>query len=130
MQPRHVWQSRSIRLLLIMAAMVVALAALTTVAWAVPEIRRIDTRNVTKFEEPAEVGGLRESKAPEGKKAQRKKALAEGEADLPGEAGAEEFKPVWMFQGWQTFFAALAVGYYAFMLTFLPKIMAKEEGHH
>jgi len=108
----------------------IMLTALTTVAWAVPEIRRIDTQNVTKFEEPAEVGGQRESKAPEGKKAQKKKAVAEGEADLPGAAGATEFKPWWMFPGWQTLFAALAVGYYALMVTFLPKIMAKEEGHH
>ena len=108
----------------------IVFSALTTVAWAVPEIRSIDTQNVTKFEEPAALGAERESKAPEGEKAQKKKAISEGEADLPGAAGAEEFKPWWMFPGWQTFFAALAVGYYALMLTFLPKVMAKEEGHH
>ncbi|MDP1808082.1 MAG: hypothetical protein Q8L35_00910 [Actinomycetota bacterium] len=104
------------RFIWVMLVSMIICSALTTVAWAVPEIRKIDTRNVTKFEEPAEVGGQAGAKV--------------GEADLPGKAGAEELKPAWMFPGWQTLFAALAVGYYALMLKFLPKIMAKEEGRH
>lgn len=119
---------------IIVAVMLAFFVVTTTAAWAVPEPRKIDTKNVTKFEEPAEAGaeGGHEGKIEEGKpdSLSEKKAIEEGEFEEEGHEGEEEHVPVWMFPGWQTVFALLGVGYYAFMLTYLPKIMAKEEGHH
>lgn len=120
----------------------ILLAVVSTAAWAVPEPRKIDTGNVTKFEEPAEAGaeGGHEKPAEEGHEGKVEeskpdslsegKGIREGEAEEQGHEGEEEHVPVWMIPGWQTIFALLAVGYYAFMVTYLPKIMAKEEGHH
>lgn len=46
------------------------------------------------------------------------------------EEESKEEEASWKIPGWQSIFTALAVLFYGLMVTFLPKIMAKEEGHH
>ena len=127
-RPKTSRQSSVLPALGILLAMLLLWVIWVSPAWAVPEPRKIDTGNVTKFSEVEAPAGETGAKGKE--KLGKEKALREGEAEETGKAGAEEHVPVWMFPGWQTVFALLAVGYYAFMLTYLPKIMAKEEGHH
>jgi hypothetical protein len=115
----------------LLVALVVS-AAIATTAWAVPEVRRVDTQNVTEFKEPAalnksEQGGESEKMESHSEK---EKSVAEGEAAETGEKGEEEHEPWWMFPGWQTVFALLAVGYCVLTVKFLPMIMAKEEGQN
>lgn len=96
-------------------------------AWAVPEVRKIDTSNVTKFEEARELKTSEESAE---SREEEKKAIEEGEAAETGEALESEHEPWWMFPGWQTVFAVLGVGFSVLTAKFLPKIMAKEEGQN
>jgi len=84
-------------------------------AWAIPEPRRIDTSNILK---PTDIEAI-------GSEKDKGEQEEHGEEEEHG--GEEEHHPAWMFPGWQTVFAILAVGYFVLAVTYLPKIMAKEE---
>jgi hypothetical protein len=77
--------------------------------------RRIDTANVVNSTDIKDI----EKKEPG--------AAEKGHATEKKGEKAEEHHPAWMVPGWQAGFALLAVGYFAFAVTVLPRFVAKEE---
>jgi hypothetical protein len=76
--------------------------------------RRIDTANVVNSTDIKDIEKKETGAAEKGHKPEKK-----------GEK--EEAHPAWMVPGWQAGFALLAVGYFAFAVTVLPRFVAKEE---
>ena len=179
--------NRAMVSLVVLLAVVIMFAVITATAWAVPELRRIETGNINKPTDIHAIGGSDshdkkelgseeehgteeesdehkedsdehekedehedenegaesdheedshdaeedDSAADHGEEDDHGGAVTEehGEEDGGGEHGGEVHHPAWMIPGWQSIFAAIAVVYFGLALKFLPKIMAKEEGH-
>ncbi len=144
------------KIVTILLGALISWVLLIAVAQASTDVRRIDTENVVKSTDIHEQGTKSEDDAtdsheteadsehsqPEesdshGKEneAQDKEAESNGDETESHSAGSasdtehegEVHHPAWMIPGWQSIFTVLAVGYFALGVTFLPKIMAKEE---
>lgn len=124
------------------SVLLLTLFSLPTVALASSGTKHIDTSNV--FSRTPKPLALEESKeVNSGKAKERSEVKSEQEETVKVNAKAAEMtekekaegeekeeEPSWKIPGWQSIFTALAVAFYALMLTVLPKIMAKEVEHH
>ena len=140
------------RIAIILIGALISWVGLIAVAQASSEARRIDTENVVKSTDIFEQGaknqdgkkgsgkvetdgdhGQPEESEPENEESEPhgKETESDSAGDESGEEHEEEEEevhhPAWMIPGWQSIFTVLAVGYFALGVTFLPKIMAKEE---
>jgi len=106
------------------------------------DVRRIDTENVVKNTDIHEQGtenqhetedSLKDEADSENGQSEESESHGEeteshgAESESDGEHAEEGHHPAWMIPGWQSIFTLLAVGYFALGVTFLPKIIAKEE---
>lgn len=122
-----------------MLIVLLALLVFPIFAWASGSSGHIDTSNIfsrtpklLEVEEPKEVNFKKAKEHTAAKEENLKETSVQEKAEKEekGEVEEKEEEPSWKIPGWQSIFTALAVVFYALMLTVLPKIMAKEVEHH
>ena len=127
---------RTLLLIALTAAIFNLMIAAASASGGGEELRRIDTSNVNK---PTDINTIGETGGEAGhgtdstEEGSHEEESEEAEDGHGGEekAGENEGEEVhhaaWMIPGWQSIFSVLAVVYFGLMVTFLPRLMAKEE---